>query len=165
MKYLKLLETGSLSGDQFRRFIDIISADTGIGGQPDSLEVMLNWSAQRFGISPDSLEVTRVERSVAESTMRRYPRISSIHLEAFDLGQGGIHELYYTEVITREEYTQIRDQVKLEHPELFKSRAKASDQWRLIDLIRSSVSKEYGIVFAWGPAGYFSIVPRGRVSI
>jgi len=164
MKYLKLLETRRLSGDQFRQFIDFISADTSIGGQPDSLEVMLNWSAQRFGISPDSLEVTQVDRSRAESTMRRFPRISSIHLEEFGLGQGGIHELYYTEVRTPAQYTEIRDRIVLEHPELVKSQAEASDQWRLIDLIRSSVSKEYGIVFAWGPAGYFSIVPRGRAS-
>jgi hypothetical protein len=159
MKHIKLFETRSLLRDQFKEFINFLNIDE------DSLEVMLNWSAQRFGISPDALAVTSVERSEAEYTMRGNPRISSIHLDSDGLGQVGIHKLYYTEVFTREEYTQIRDGIKLEHPELFKSRTKASDQWRLIDLLGSLKSARYGIVFAWGPAGYFSIVPRGRAAV
>ena len=170
MKYIKLFEDSFEDGDGFegekvsdeslKKLVDFIYTSQGISGDDDELEIMLKWSARQFNISPDEVEIARIDGYQAEEIMQRGKLLTSVGLTG--LGKGGIDVLKYIEVLTQEEYSEILDRVKADYPELFRKRVSSKDQWRLIDLIHQIKSKQYGVVLASGQAGIFMLTPRGR---
>ena len=170
MKYIKLFEDSFEDGDGFegeqvsdeslKKLVDFIYRSQGISREDDELETMLKWSAKKFEISSNEVEIVRIDGDKAKDLMQRGKLRASVGLE--DLGKGGIDVIKYIEILTQEEYSEILDRVKADHPELFRKRISSKDQWRLIDLIHQIKSKQYGIVIASGPAGIYMLTPRGR---
>ena len=170
MKYIKLFEDSFEDGDGFegesvsdeslRKLLNWIYSSQGISREDDELEIMLKWSARQFKLSPDEVKITQIDSDRAKDIMQRGKLFASMGLR--DLGKEGIDVLKYMVIITQEEYTEILDRIRVDHPELFRKRVSTKDQWRLIDLIDQIRSKQYGVVLAVGPAGSFVLTPRER---
>lgn len=172
MKHIKLFEGGPEDGDGFegervsdeslRKLLDFIYASQGIRPEDDELEIMLKWSAEKFNISPDEVEITSIDEDRAKDIMQRGQLLNSCG-GLRDLGKS-IDVLKYFEVCTKKQYSEILDRLAIEHPKLFPigKRLSSKNQWRQWDLIHEIKSKQYGVVLAFGPAGIYMLTPRDR---
>lgn len=159
MKYIKLLEDHS---EEQGEFLKQIGAVLGITGHEDELETLLNYAARSLGTDRDSIELKEISAEQLANLTRGWQRLGSVDLAAFG-HSGGVTGLEHGEKISRAEWSEIRQRIESEHPELFKKGGTfVSDRafWQWLDL-KKELTKAHRFVIATGPAGIFLMRIKG----